>query len=116
MSLFKSQSLTVKRYSAGSRNATTGLWEEGSTMDIGIKATVQPAKGNDMLSLPEGKRESETYRVYTSTLLQTVKESDKVNADRIELFTGKIFEVVGVDIWQNKVIPHYKALLSLIDA
>jgi len=67
-----------------------------------------------MQLLPEGRRESEAYRLYTDFELKTVrKESgDKLNADTVTI-DGKKFEVLSVAKWRNDVINHYKAVVSL---
>ena len=113
MSSFRTYTIAGKRYAASSFDK--GRWTDGSESDISFKASVQPLKGNELLTLPEGYREKETYRLYTSFQLLTADEKNKKIPDRVTIF-GKKFDIIKVDIWQNKVIPHYKAIASLVDA
>lgn len=112
-SSFRTYDVDGVRYDAGTENK--GRYVPGATNPIEFSASVQPLTGNEKLTLPEGIREKETYRIYTDFELHTSNEKDKKKADRVTLF-GKTFEIVRCDIWQNKVIPHYKAIASLIDA
>ena len=113
MSSFRTYTITGKRYAASTN--TKGRWVDGADSPISFKASVQPLRGNELLTLPEGQREKETYRLYTSFQLFTANESDKKKPDRVTIF-DKEFDIIKVDVWQNKVIPHYKAIESLIDA
>lgn len=109
--------ITLRRPSPGSY--VNGIWVPGSTTDSTITASIQPLKGEEMESLPEGRRDSEAYKMYTSTLIKTVQEagSDQ-NADRV-VFFGKEFEVHQVNEWQNNsnfaIVNHYKYLVLRID-
>lgn len=105
--------ITLRRPSAGSY--VNGRWVEGSYTDSTITASIQPLKGEDMESLPEGRRDSEAYKMYTSTLVKTVQEAgSNQNADRV-IFFGKEFEVHQVNEWQNNsnfnIVNHYKYLV-----
>lgn len=113
VSSFRKYALTGTRYSAGSN--AKGIITPGSTSPISFTSSVQPLNGKEMETLPEGRRQAETYRLYTDFALNTVDEKNKVKADRVVIFT-KTFEIIKVDVWQNQVIPHYKAIASLIDA
>ena len=44
-----------------------------------------------------------------------MKEEELSKPDRVVIF-GKSYDIIKVDAWQNNVIPHYKAIASLIDA
>jgi len=113
MSSFRTYTLDAKRYD-GSTN-TKGRWSPGAETPFTFIASVQPLRGSELLTLPEGQRERETYKLYTSTKLNGANESNKTKPDKIQLF-DKTFEVLIVEIWQNKVIPHYKVIVSKIDA
>lgn len=109
--------VTLRRPSAGAY--VNGLWVEGATTDSIITASIQPLTGEDMEELPEGRRESEGYKMYTSTQVRTVQEagSDQ-NADRI-VFNSKEYEVHRVNPWQNNlnfnIVNHYKYFILRID-
>lgn len=113
MSMFRVHTITGTRYAAST--VLKGQSTPGATSAIGFTSSVQPMSGKEKLSLPEGVREKTIYKLYTSFALRTASEKNKTKADRVTVF-GDLFEVIKVDTWQNKVIPHYKALVSSIDA
>lgn len=104
----------VRHSGAGAYDAL-GKWSEGGTDPISFKGSIQPPLGDDMASLPEGRREVEAYRIYSEFELKTVDENGKINPDKLTLF-GKTnaFEVVRVEAWQNGVRSHYESLVALI--
>lgn len=101
-----------KRKSAPSNSE--GTFVPGVETDISFKASVQPITGKELMSLPEGRREKENYNLFTDFSLRTVDEDGNTNPDTVTLF-GKDFEIIRVDVWQNKVIPHYRAIASSIN-
>jgi len=113
MSSFRTYILSGIRYAASTR--VKGQVSPGATSSIEFTASVQPLTGKEKLALPEGVRENATYRLYTDYELKTADESGNKKADRVTIFS-KTYEIIIVEIWQNKVIPHYKAIASLIDA
>lgn len=83
-----------------------GEWVEGSGQtDTTIYATVQPMKPKEMLSLPEGRRERQSYVLYTDTRLNTLLENN--DPDRVIINTNE-YEVVKRYNWKNSIINHYK--------
>lgn len=109
--------ITLRRPSPGSY--VNGRWVEGATTDSTITASIQPLTGEDMQSLPEARRESEAYNMFTSTQVRTVQEAgSNQNSDRI-LFGGKEFEVHQVHTWQNNanftIVNHYRYFILRID-
>lgn len=116
MSLFNTFSLVVTRYNSIATSFGRHDPSSDVTSTVNIKGSVQPLDGNTMETLPENKRELETYRLYTKTQLFTTREvgGSKLKADQVEIF-GKTFEVIRVEPWQNSLISHYKAIVSRID-
>ena len=108
------QAITGARFTGAGSFGVTGKYVESGSAAISFTASIQPASPKEMLTLPEGRRDGETYRLYTSFELKTADEVSKVNADRVTI-SGRTFEVLWVGIWKNDVIPHYKALVSLIN-
>jgi len=109
--------ITLRRLSVGSY--VNGVWVEGSPTDSTITASIQPITGEEMQELPEARRESETYNMYTSTTILTVQQAgSNQNPDRV-LFFGKEFEVFDVRPWQNNtnftIVNHYRYFCSRID-
>lgn len=109
--------LTVYRQAAGSY--VNGVWVPGAETAIMITASIQPTTGEEMLSLPEGRRDRKTYALFTSTKLEVVR-SPLLNPDQIIIF-GERFEIIRCEIWQNNppvfgIVNHYKAYASALEA
>ena len=100
--------VTVHRLAVGSY--IKGVFTEGAASTETIRASVQPASPNDLQSLPEGRRNSKAYRLYTDTRLRLVTTS---NPDKVVLF-GEDYEVTTEEIWQNNIINHYKYIVTKI--
>ena len=62
---------------------------------INATASIQPTKGKEVLLVPEGRRDQETYKMYTSTEINGVTTQ---NPDQITIltpnFSGTVFEVI----------------------
>jgi len=106
------KSLVGTRFVAGT--FPKGEYVEGGTSVINFKASVQPLKPNEMQLLPEGRRESEAFRLYTDFQLKTVRteSGSELNADNVTI-DGENFEVLSVAKWKNNVLNHFKAVVAL---
>lgn len=102
------KTLEVTRFTAGLRDK--GQWQEGTPSNFNITASVQPLKPREMEMLPEARRNSQSYRLYTDTLLKTVNKVNGISPDKVEI-DGENFEVFSVGHWQNNIIPHYKVIV-----
>lgn len=80
---------------------------------IAFRASIQPLSTNEVLSLPEGKREREAYRLYTDFQLRAADEANGTAPDHVTI-DGKLFEVIAVHRWQNNLINHWKCIVSYI--
>jgi hypothetical protein len=100
--------LTVSRLAVGTY--VKGVFTEGTTSAIVITASVQSASPHDLESLPEGRRNAKTYRLYTDTRLRLVTMS---NPDKVGIF-GETYEVNLENAWQNGLINHYKYIVTKI--
>lgn len=85
-----------------------GEWQPGNITPFIIRASVQPAKGEDVMTLPENRRTAAVYKIFTETELRTAKEGAH-NSDII-LLNNEEYEIMAVSRWQNRIIPHYQAL------
>ena len=74
-----------------------------------IHSSVQPAKNNEIQSLPEGRREREAYTLYSSDDLVSLKESK--NPDQVLLY-GDWYEVTSKQKWNNNIINHNKYVVT----
>lgn len=80
---------------------------------INATASVQPVKGKEVLLVPEGRRDREVLKMYTSTEIYGVTTQ---NPDQIQIikspFYPTFFEVVLIDEWENNtnfnIVNHYK--------
>lgn len=98
---------TVKRLS-GTTIWTKGIPSDAALLpDIPIKCSVQPLNPREMEMQPEGRRNKEVFKLFTSVELFTVEDR---NPDKIVVF-GDTYEVVSVERWKNSIIPHYKAVI-----
>lgn len=84
-----------------------------SPIMINATASVQPTKGKEVMLVPEGRRDQETYKMYTSTQIFGITTQ---NPDQIQIlkspFYPDIYEVIQIDEWQNNpnfnITNHYK--------
>lgn len=106
------QSHTLHRLSSG--GFVDGDWVESGETDIPITASIQPATGKDLQNLPQGRRASSVFAVFTDTAIQTaVQGATPTKADRLSI-GGILHEAVHVEPWGNDVINHYRALFARI--
>ena len=106
------QPVTLKRVD-GAPTETDGFYSPASRTSSTIQASIQPLKANEMQLLPEGRRDTESFRLYTDTQLFTAQTSTHKNADIVE-FYGNEYEVLSCATWQNNVINHYKSIVIKI--
>jgi hypothetical protein len=105
MSHFRYPKILIRR-AAGS--FVNGVWVEGATTQMQILCTVQPATGEAMQRAPEGRRNESGYSVFTDTAIRTAEKG--ANNPDIMVISGQVHECIAVDVWQNGVISHHKAL------
>lgn len=108
--------ITIYRKAAGAY--VNGIWVEGAETTILITASVQPTTGEEMLSLPEGRRNKKTYALFTSTDINVIVGTS--NPDQVAIF-GERYEVVRVEPWQNNptvfgVVNHFKFYAQALEA
>jgi len=104
--------ITGTRYTTGGSYNALGDWVDGTTEAIDFKGSIQPLKGDEMLSLPEGRRNHKSFRIYSREKLFTGQEPTVTSPDLIDI-DGEIYEVVRVERWQNGVISHWKSFVTL---
>jgi len=97
---------TVKRTVAGSY--VSGVFVEGSETTLSIQASIQPVSGQDMVSIPEGRRSSDMVKVYTDTSLFSQGDAGSGQSPDRVVWLGKDYEIYTKDVRQMGVISHYK--------
>lgn len=94
-----------------------GKFVEGGFITIAATASVQPLKGQEVQLIPEGRRDSESYKMFTSTQIFGIEpQRPLANPDQVTVlkgpFTGRIFEVIDINTWQNNpnfnIVNHYE--------
>lgn len=98
----------VNSFSTGSYNVTrrtAGGFSRGialATSDaiITITASIQPARGQDLLRLPEGRRSNLTRVIFTTTELFTGDADATYEADLINV-DGTSWEIQHVERWEQ---------------
>lgn len=111
--------LTLYRQNPGAY--VNGIWVPASETAIQITASVQPTTGEEMLSVPEGRRNRKTYSLFTSTKIDVIHGvNNTTNPDQIIIY-GERYEVVRVEVWQNNppvfgIVNHYKFYAQALEA
>ena len=93
------QTLDLKR--PGSGEYVGGVWQESAPLTLSIRSSVQPSKESDLKLLPEGRRLDASFVLYS--------RDEIIEQDVVTLF-GAPYEVLHVGRWQNRILPHYKAI------
>ena len=105
---------TITRTSAGAY--VNGIFVAGTPStpsSITIQASVQPATGEDIKALPEGRRLDDYVKVYTDSDLQMLQESTGKQPDRLT-WRGHTYECISADVRQMSVINHFKYIFSKV--
>lgn len=85
-----------------------GLWVRGTRGSQSVLASVQPVvMGQDMESLPEGRRFTDHFKIYTDVQLKVTDDGDNIQPDLL-VFDGNAYELVTRLAYQSNVISHYK--------
>lgn len=95
------QSISGSRKPAAAGVYVNGIWHPAPLEPITLHTSVQPTKPSDLELLPEGRRIDRSYTFYSR---EVVVEGDVLTV------AGLPYEVLHVEVWQNRVIPHYKAI------
>lgn len=86
----------------------SGEWVAGEEQSSTIYCSVQPAKlGEDVLSLPEGRRISDYRRFYSDVLLPIPEDQEGQQPSLIYVGPDK-YQIKERNPWQNGIINHYK--------
>lgn len=97
---------TLSGFIPGAQTNVSGKLSQTAAAPFTIEASIQPASGNDLELLPEGRRVDSTYIVFSK---------DEIQENwRLTLF-GQDFTCIKVEVWRNEVIPHYKGFFQKTD-
>lgn len=86
-----------------------GRWTPGADdTPVEVLANVQPLNGKEILQLSEGDRTRQTLKIYSDDALPA-------NTIITRNIDGLNYEVLKRDHWIFQNIPHYKAIVALLD-
>lgn len=91
----------------GTQTNVGGVMVEGTPTPISIQGSVQPSSSKDLQLLPEGRRVNKSYTVYTG---------DEMRENWRLTIYGDSYTCIAAEVWQNGVLPHYKAIMQRTDA
>ena len=106
----KRKQLTVTRTSANTIDSA-GKIVEGTTSQLTVYASIQPADRIQMESLPHLRDYKQLFVLYSDSELYTADAENKTEADKVSI-QNKDYEVVTVEPWQNGVRSHYKMIVG----
>jgi len=98
---------TIVRRSRSAGTYVNGRYTQVTSDNGTIQGSIQPLTPDEVEQLPEGRRDSQSFWIYTDTKLNTVTSE---NPDLL-LINSEEYEVNKENIWQNDVIPHYRYLV-----
>lgn len=87
-----------------------GVWVDGKPITLWIHASVQSLTAKQMQSLPEGRRQMQSFTLFASIPLRTAEQNG--NQADIVIIDGDQYEVVAVEHWNNGILPHYKIVVT----
>ncbi len=88
-------------------------WVVGTTATLTISASVHPVDGENLLLIPENRRDEENYMLITNTALLVANAGGAQNSDIVSLY-GDSYEVVNVKKYLN--LLNYYAVLVVKNA
>lgn len=106
----RNETITITTGAKSGGSFVKGRWSPGADASPGgILANVQPLNGKEVLQLSEGDRTCQTLKIYTDDPIA-------LNAIVTRDIDGLKYEVLKVDHWVFQNIPHYKAIVALLDS
>lgn len=98
MTILGAGPLMRRRFTAGA--FVNGRWTGDTVAETSLTASVQPLNGRDRMSLPEGQRTSEGYKLYIrgADAVRTANQhaTPAVKADQV-VIGGAFYDVIHVD-------------------
>ena len=91
-------SQTATRLRRTGAHNTAGVWVSGAPASTAFTGTFTPARGTDLLRVPEGTRSEAAFRFITRTELRATNSDGVTLADRVT-FGGRTYEIEHVQPW-----------------
>jgi hypothetical protein len=115
MSLFNTKTITYKRYTKGGYTGPGNSYVPGTSSSSTLTGTWQPASGDDLKPLPEGRRIGTIYKLYTATTLVIDDPEKQVDGDKIvSPLDGLEYTVSAQGNYTNNLIVHNKYLCTRV--
>lgn len=111
-SLVNKVPVTLVRKSEGSY--VNGRWVEGAETQSTVLVNWQPAKGNDLLMLPESFRTKYVIRVSTTEDFLTLQDGQNQSPDEL-IINNERFEIHRKEIYSMGVVDHNEYLCSRVE-
>lgn len=93
--------ISVTRRAAGTLSTATGLWTQGASSSLVMRAFVAPARPKEIAELPEGEQTSAAIVIFTLQELQTSDVSQQLEAD-VVTWQGRTYKVQLSDPWLSQ--------------
>ena len=107
---------TYAELAAGSYGSS-GDFVRGERADSEIRGTIQAVTGDDLLTIPEGSRQSGTVKIYSSERLKARTQNSDGAAGYVKSAAGIWYELVQEMPYQNlPKITHWKYVACEIPA
>lgn len=87
------RSVTIQSSAAGSY--VDGVWVQPARTSFGITASVQPMTPKEVLLLPEGDRQKETMKLYSTYRFKVQKDGSMEQSDQV-VIDGRTYMVIAV--------------------
>lgn len=110
---FDNGPFTIRRQSAPTE--FKGRFVAGAETILSTDGTVQRMSARERLLLPEGVRQSDVIKIYTTFAFRVGNEENQIPGDIIE-YKGDDYEIFQVEDWNDTMIPHYRANARRVDA
>lgn len=99
----------VTRKAAGAH--VNGKWVAGADTTYELRGNLQPLTDKEMLTLPEGRRGSSAFKIFSDIPMQYANVQTHTNSDTL-LINGVLHECIASNPWQNGIRSHYKNIVA----
>jgi len=96
----------------GAEYNDAGDWVGSVEAETTIQASRQPSSPSDLNSVPENRRQSRAYTIFTDTELSPVGSQ---NPDKA-VIDGDEYEIHSINKWNNDLLNHFKYVIVKVVA
>lgn len=107
------KNVVVTRYAGGV--LVNGFWTDSVASTFTMTASIQPARAEELVDLPQGERTNEHVKIYTESELNPADETSQTQGDRVA-WNGHDYEVQKKSPWQmGGCLNHYKYIAARVN-